>query len=420
MDRGAQEFDVEAPVPKDPPRRSEHPARSATGFIVLALALIAAGIAIVPDQTPTERGIVANLESPPALVWETPLNSSHASSGQVWIGAEVIVAAGTNSVHGLDLATGEPVWEVRAPQMRCARQGEDITCASRQGTRAELIEMTMNEGEIARTAQTGLVAAHPHDGGVITVFEESGTLTVMRWGGSEEHLWSYDVAGAQVDLEAFTLTVVDDLVLAQAPPVEPGPMFFRALSLRDGTHQEQVRAMMTYAGEWLVDRDGDMSWWDQAGRATPVEGMVLPVDDALGSGHVLSAEPGELRARDDADGGDAWTFTTGDLSAPSPIARLAQVLLLWSDQTLYALDGADGSLLWSRPGEFPWCPCYGSGRVAAWITGEDEPALSGIDVTTGEELWDVQIADFRRFSYGTDGTLLGVFTVSGLSLWSLG
>jgi len=130
----------------------------------------------------------------------------------------------------------------------------------------------------------------------------------------------------------------------------------------------------------------------------------------------VSAEPGELQAR---DGAEIWTFNTGDLLVPSPFVRLSQNLLLWSESTWYALDGTDGSLLWTRPGVFPLCPCFGSGRVAAWTTIDDEPTLRGTDVTTGEELWDVQIADFRSFSYATDGDRLGVFTVSGLALWSL-
>ncbi|HLS24745.1 MAG TPA: hypothetical protein VK063_02600, partial [Beutenbergiaceae bacterium] len=309
MDGAAQEFDVDAPVAKAPPRRSGHPARSATGFVLLALALIAAGVAIVPDQRPTERRIVPDLDSAPVILWQTALDTSHASYGQVWIGAEVIVAASTNSVHGLDLATDEPVWEVRAPQLRCAHQDHDIACVSQQGRRAELIEMTMADGEVSRTVQTGMVAAHPHGGGLITAFEESGTLTVMRWGGSEDHLWSYEIAGAEVDLETFTLAVADDLALIRALSADGKSEFSLALSMAEGTHQEQVQIAMTYAGEWLVDRGGDRSLWDRAGRATPVEGTAIPVDDALGSSGAVSAEPGELQAR---DGAEIWTFNTGD------------------------------------------------------------------------------------------------------------
>lgn len=418
-----EEFDVEAPKPDaaPPSGRSPEPARSAVGFFLLGLVLVAVGIVVAPPPTMTDRGIVPHLDTPPELLWEVPLQSSHATAGHVWIGSDEAVAAGSNSMHGLDLTTGEMLWEVRAPQMQCGREDEEIACVSRQGARSELIEMTMDDGEVDRTVHTGMVAALPYDGGLITLFEESGTVTVMRWGDSGEHRWSHEETGAEADFSGLRMAVLADLVLIQAPSSTDGPMFHLALGVSDGASHEQVQALVSNDHEWLVDREGTITMYDQSGRPSPMSegGSTLRVDDDPGSNLAFTGETGDFKAITATDSEEIWTFTTEHAGVAIAHARLAGTMVGWSDGTWYGLSSADGALQWSRPGPLPRCPCLGSGSVLAGVSGEEDSVLTGIDVTTGAERWQVPLSQSRTFSYGTDGVHLGVFTVFGLSMWSL-
>ena len=88
-----EEFDVEAP-PADCARRPPRPlrpARSAVGYFLVGLILVAAGVLVAPNPATNQYGIADHLDTPPQLLWEVPLQSSHPSAGRVWIGSDEVV-----------------------------------------------------------------------------------------------------------------------------------------------------------------------------------------------------------------------------------------------------------------------------------------------------------------------------------------
>lgn len=422
MTRPDEDFDVEAPPPSaTPPPQPARPARSAVGFFMLGLVLVAIGIMVAPSIEPAERGIVANLDSEPQLQWHLPIQAGGSSDGQVWLDEDRVVAASPTLVRAVDLHAGDVAWEVRAPQMQCGREEADIACVSRQGARSELIEMTAASGETGRTVQPGLEAALPHDGGLITVYSEAEAISVMRSGSSGEHRWTHRAPGApEADLGVVSMAVLDDLVLIQAPPLADGAGLRLVLDLADGT-EEEADAVVSHDGEWLVNRENEITLYDRAGRPTTVseESGFLRIDDDPGSNLVFSDSTGDFRALSATTGEQAWSFSTEHSGVAIAHARLAGTMVGWSDGAWYGLDAEEGDLQWTRPGEMARCPCLGGGTTLAHVTGEDVSVLTGFDTRTGEVTWEVPLAESRRFSYDVDETHLAVFTAFDLSVWSL-
>ncbi|MGC0249948.1 PQQ-binding-like beta-propeller repeat protein [Pseudactinotalea sp. Z1748] len=423
MTRPDEEFDVEAPPPAaTSPPQPARPARSAVGFFLLGLVLVAIGVVLAPTAEPDERGLVASLESEPQLQWHLPIQAGGSSDGHVWLGENRVVAASPTLVRSVDLRGGDVVWEVRAPQMQCGREEDDIACVSRQGARSELIEMTMASGETGRTVQPGLEAALPHDRGHITLYSDTEAISVMRSGDSGEHRWTHRVPGApEADLGAVSMAVLDDLVLIQAPRVADGAGLDLALDLADGTPHEETEAVsVSHDGEWLVRRENEVTLYDRSGRPTTVsaESGLLRVDDDPGSDLVFSDSTGDLRALSAATGEQTWSFSTEESGAIAH-ARLAGTMVGWSGGSWYGLDAEEGTLRWTRPGQMPRCPCLGADTTLAHVTGEDVSVLTGFDTRTGAVTWEIPLAESRHFSYDVNESHLAVFTAFDLSVWSL-
>lgn len=425
----AEEFDVEAAPPARPPRLDPAPrsVRSAIGWFLAGLALVGAGVLITPSVGMTDRNIAPDLSQPPQLRWQIPLESTRASDGDVWIDSGHVVAASSNAVRGVELDTAEVAWEVRGPQLTCARDAADIACVSRQGARSELIELTAGEGETSRTVHPDLVAALPAEGGTFAMFDAGETISVMRWGSSGEHVWTHrthaDEFGrtTRPGRSEISMGVADGaLLITVSTPAVARPSQI-ALDIVDGRPRTDIRDFVEHDGEWLVAKDHGAWVYDRSGQSSPLAmtGWPLRVDDNPSADTVFDIKESGMRALSHRDSEHLWDFSPEPPRPVLPHARLDGTLVAWSEGTLHGLNDQNGTLLWERDSVDPRCPCLGDGNTLAHVTGSDESILTGIDVTSGEQIWQAPIAEVRTVRHATDGDHLAVYTVFGLSLWAL-
>jgi outer membrane protein assembly factor BamB len=145
-------------------------------------------------------------------------------------------------------------------------------------------------------------------------------------------------------------------------------------------------------------------------------------------------------ALDITDGTVLWGTCSPDKAYRTVIGASDQVVLIQEngprgqDQRTIALDPANGSERWRRPGAntpMPSGPVDGMGVVVLATAERDAPALIGVDSLTGEELWrvassDVPFAhsatvavvwDWDRISNFGEGQFRGIDRGTGDELW---
>lgn len=390
-------------------------------WVAIGLVLVLIGVLVSPVPAMRDRAIVPTLGDAPRQVWSVALHSVRASEGDLWIAEEKIVAAAQNSIRGADILTGAIAWETRGISLRCALQAPDIACVSDQGQRAELVQLTTDAGQVSRNSMPFLVSAVPHDGGLITLWEEIGAVTVTRWGPAGEHVWDRELStgSAEVDWPGVRAAVVGDSVLISAADSEGAELGLPALDVEDGTAHEDLLVRSSDGDEWLVDDGGELALYGASGQRWPVGNASMPVDDNPGADVVFDLTSAAVQARSLTADDVIWDFSPADSGDPEPRARVGDVLVVWSDGYLHGLDLADGSLQWRQGSPAPTCPCYAGGSVMTHVTWQEDVLLNGLDVTSGETAWQIPVGSTRSFAYDTDGSHLALATNYDLTLWRL-
>lgn len=392
-------------------------------WLALGLVLVLAGVLISPGPAMRDRGIVPTVSGAPSEMWSVALHSVRAADGDLWIADERVIAAAQNTIRGADLMTGAIDWESRGTTLRCVLQAPDIACVSGLGQSAELIQLTTEAGQVSRTSMPFLITAVPHADGLITLWEDVGSVTVTRWGPAGEHVWARELTtySGPIDWQEVSVAVVRDAVLISANrPAHPG-LGLAALDVEDGSPREEIVVLDQNDGEWLVEDGGEVVVYGASGGRWPVGNaqLTMAVDDEPGADVVFDLTEAALQARSRTAGNVIWEYSPEASDQALPLARLDGVLVVWSDGHLHGLDLVDGSQLWRESSPLPTCPCYAGGNVLTHVTSPDEVLLKGVDVRTGETAWRIPVGSTRSFAHANDGTHLALVTNYELTLWRL-
>ena len=160
---------------------------------------------------------------------------------------------------------------------------------------------------------------------------------------------------------------------------------------------------------WPVERDGHVYAAEPGGRVYALDivtGRVvwetdldLSLSSGLGLGKewiVVASDEGELLSLNRLDGVQRWRVQIGAEILARPVVSSETILLRTGNGQVLGIDGQTGSVRWQVQHSVPSLSVHGLSapldmeNVA--IVGFASGYLSGIDITTGRELWNTPIA----------------------------
>ncbi len=169
------------------------------------------------------------------------------------------------------------------------------------------------------------------------------------------------------------------------------------LAVSDGKVFFGARADDNYLGDiesalYALNADkGDILWTAKC----PYVSGVPAVDD----GAVLVASLYSLRAFNETNGKDLWTFTPSDLVFSMPETYNGTVLISSNDHTLYAINATDGAKLWSLTNEVGFSSVTAANGVV--YVPSDDGNIYALDVISGSRLWNYATMP-PEFSWAND------------------
>ncbi|MCV2393891.1 PQQ-binding-like beta-propeller repeat protein [Actinotalea sp. M2MS4P-6] len=396
--------DTAAPAPEPAGRRPR------SRWVALAFVVVVVGTGLFwflrgGQAAAQPVGLVTDLTQPRHELWRTE------AASVIGIVGDVLVADRLDGTTvGLDLATGEQLWQVGSDHVCWVTDGSlpsqafsvhptaglgadrSLVCQVGEEDGRALVTLDAADGsEVARldaaSSQTSVLVTV---GDVLLDLDMGVTRTVTAVSTRGGELWSRTLdapvytqvlAGDRLVLPGPGGVVVLDLRTGEVSD-DPGPWALRTVTLEDGgvlrTQVDDDGTIRT------VVLDGDRQRWAIDGSylapalGVPVTGDVVLVQET--SGVVV---PVDVRTGEQAWSGDQLSF---------PLLGLDDTLVvggLEPDGTsrLDVLDASTGATLWSVPGgaatsgSSPLCDGRSLG-VAEQVNGEEELAVR--DLRTGE------------------------------------
>lgn len=399
------------PVPSRPPRGPRRPwttrrwSRLAAALAVLLATGVALDAAEARSLLAPREGLATDLRVPRHEAWR---------ADGTWVGAvgdlAVVEGGDRSQVQGLRLADGTPAWGVSGVIGCTLVDLDESVLRSRSALRPGRSRIVCQPDDAAGVG-SGVVLVDPVDGRVL--LREPGT-----------------------DEDAVSWATAREVLVVLASGARPR---VRVLSLEDG------RALWDAA----LDVDPQTTGWMVAG-----DRLVLGEDGAafdLRSGERLDGRTAESTARADLPGGAAvtlrWSGAGSDVRSvvsdavgrelwsvagypllPALLVDGGTVPVVTVGGALEARDVRSGAVLWSRAVEGPSLAQVGGVLVLlsydiGRLSGADiegvaggTTALVGLDLATGDELWDLRAgASDTMGTPGvvTDGTRFAVADPTG-------
>ena len=424
---GGETWGPEAAIDAAGPTR--RPWRGPTAWVSCAVVLVLIGVVLArPLDLGTEPwGAVADVTSVPREAWtvrsEEELHLALLADG-------VLIAAGAQTVQGLDPVSGEQLWELELVSARCTTDTENLVCTD---TASRVLQIDPHTGATTPLEVPDAVVATVVDGDVYALTREGQGQVERRSGG--EVVWSTPVTVADdYGLSTAGLTVIaghvlTTLVLDPADFSATGAVF--DASTGEPWDRRQNFVVQLSPGVWLAShRDAGTVFVRGAGEPSETVGAggFLQFDDQWrDSEQVGTTENDELGIVDAENG--SWLWRT-DYPA-YPMARAGGVVLALVAEEANAIQGlraATGELLWERSNMWLMCPCLSDGSTLAahafevgadGSTSPEQAQIIGVDVGSGEQLWSLPRPSAVLATL-TDGRHLVVASPWELSGWRLG
>ncbi|GEN78577.1 outer membrane protein assembly factor BamB family protein [Actinotalea fermentans] len=392
--------------------------------VVLALA-VTGGVLTALDERRAEarwdalaeRGMpLVDLSAPLEEVWRLPGGGwPMATTSEVMVLQTWDQVGGVNVWRAVDTATGEVAWERTEPgDGWCSQwnpQWSDLTSEE-----AMVAFAFAAAGGGVPDASMLICSSGPGFGGELPAAGEQSTLTVLDVRSGAE-LASVDLPGALVTFDP----VEEDLVAATVTPEGAIQLTRRPLAGGPPVWSTTTEVMAVdddgyYAGAWPSLYDGTVL------LLAPGGGLVEAID--MDTGEPTTAEV-ELPT---ASGG--WQVLPDGTRVDMSYGDILQedgVSYVVGDPSV-TVTGPDGTERFEAPGGL-WSPWYTDGslpdRILVGSTGDNGTggSLSALDVVTGDELWTVPmrwstaLVQVDGVAVAGSGYAAGVDLRTGEELW---
>ncbi|MBZ2198102.1 outer membrane protein assembly factor BamB family protein [Occultella gossypii] len=430
-----------------------------------ALALVVAGVLIAPPApSPPGWGLVTDLSEPPRVAWEQELPETFAT--QLMLLPSRIVLTTDEEIIAFERGSGAARWSVPAQTPRCTDDGTRLVCVSGRAASARIILIDPMSGNVGVAVAPGVEHAAAIDDDLVVIRTTGSGYEIGRLSDAAVALMD---AGAPVPTSGGPTSDTSPAG-ADAPPaadwpalwavaVEPGvPDWLpsiavygsdvlisvgRVVDTDSGAVEPQGLVLDAATGAVVAEPERAVPGWITAGwRVYRADGLDVYSGDGVHT--VLPANQEYLSLDDDPDPDVliALEDTDPERSEGPPIETVARSVetgeVLWVRTgewavarlggTVFTTDGAQsvravseetGSEEWSSPRLAGFgCPCIGDRNViAGWAGAQsgtgDDGTFIGLDVRTGEQLWEIPIRDWWN-TVVPDGDRL--YTVGGTTL----
>jgi len=398
-----------------------------------AVVILLGGMALAgPLRSPVGPwGQIADVTSPPEQAWSLETTEDVRSASMV---GGVVVTTGEQTVRGLDPASGEELWLVSGFGGQCTSDTSTLLCTDGDGGAVRIDPAT---GTSTDLGITDALAVAESDGDLFAITRDEqrpftgGHLQRISEG---EVVWSTPVVLGQ-DSSAYRepMAVIAGHVLT--PLVTDSAELGGAGAVFDGQTGEQLSAEPIHVvqlgpGVW-ASLEVDASTLYVRGEEEPLPdgaGQRLQYDDEWHSDDlIVTSDEGVLSVQDRQTGERRWVSERPAF----PIARIDGVLLhlvsTGDSATLQGLRISSGEVLWQKEDTWMMCPCVGdrstlAGQIRELAPGggfAGEGPVVGVDVESGEQLWQVE-APSPMMQIVTDGEHLVLVAPGQLAGFRLG
>jgi outer membrane protein assembly factor BamB len=328
------------------------------------------------------------------------------------VSGEVVVVLGSESVVGLDAASGEVRWESErqsGPVGPPAVAGDLVIHATGREAGTALVARSIDDGREEWRVFTG----ESVPGGVTVDRDQAyagtraGTVLAVDTATGDE-AWRFRAAGAV----GTTAAVLDDLVLISAQSRSTGASTLHALDTQSGREEWRfsppstqpavatspaIGDGMVYAGlsdgavHALDLRTGDERWAERAIPAVTAFGAFVPsgIPAAQEGGGLYVPGLARLARLEPSTGEEQWSYQLPDLLSTSASLSDSYALLGDTSGLGAAIEKGSGRLVWRK--------ALGPGPVISFAvtpdrlfvtTGRDEGVVVALDHDPGGSLLD--------------------------------
>jgi outer membrane protein assembly factor BamB len=339
---------------------------------------------------------------PYRTAWTARIEGRGPLEGPV-VSGDVVVVLGSESVVGLDAASGQVRWESErqsGPVGPPAVAGDLVIHATGRDAGTALVARGLDDGREEWRVFTGesVPGGVTVDGDRAYAATRAGTVLAVDAATGEE-AWRFRAAGAV----GTTAAVLDDLVLVSAQSRSTAVSTLHALDAQSGREEwrfsppsaQPVLATspaigdgMVYAGlsdgaVYALDlRTGDERWAERATPAVTAFGAFVPLGiPSAQEGRGLYV-PGLSRVArlEPSTGEERWSYQLPNLLSSSPSLSGNHALLGDTSGLAAAIDVRSGRLVWRKP--------LGAGPVISFavtpdllfvITGRDAGVVTALE-----------------------------------------
>jgi eukaryotic-like serine/threonine-protein kinase len=293
------------------------------------------------------------------LVW---ISGSQASEpvGAVAAAGKIFVDYADGRLVALDQASGQGVWDIKAPEALLSPPAADAGQVWVGGENGSVLVFDAGSGRYLGGYLTGgAVYAGP-----------ALSAAMAYCSSSDGSLYAIDRRTFKLDWKAL---IGDPL---HASPLVGGPVVYV------GSNDGRLYAFNASSGERI---------WPYG---IPTQGTIesLPT---LSNGRIFyGSDDGRIYALDAETGGQYWRFSTPDAVYASPLVLTDRVIVASSGQVLASLRFSNGSPEWSLTFEHPiiQAPAFFKDRL--YLATSADPRLFAVDVQTGKLLGDLNTGDW--------------------------
>jgi outer membrane protein assembly factor BamB len=383
-------------VPSPRPRKGHlprHLARTRSNVALVALLLIVLPGSPALAQTagepvwsqfqggPGHPGALGDAPAPPYRQAWTFRAPEGALSGAVIVGS-VAITVGERAVYGVDIGTGEPVWQL-------IRNGGPLSMPAVGTVGAEQVLVFLDESESLGTSMVGVDLSSMRERWRIPLGATASSGVTVD--GANAYAADVDGTVYAVSLDAGTLLWTVDAVVLDPPTDPPTVEIGRVegpLAAADGN----VYVVARYPDEQRVrlfaldPQTGDPRW----DPFSPRVGVATASVPAAGSGLIVIGAADRLIRGLGADAGsERWTSLALSLFSPLSGAALESGTMVIADASggVYRLDPTNGHELWDQ--QLNELVVRSSPVLAGTsvLVGLNDGRLVALDVGTGHLVW---------------------------------
>jgi len=205
--------------------------------------------------------------------------------------------------------------------------------------------------------------------------------------------WRFETGISETDSED---TFPSEEPMRSSPTVVDGTVYVGGGNYELRQEEAVIERVTNHNYLYALDSEtGDLEW-----RFQP-EGVIESSPTVVGGIAYFGCNAGNVYAVDTSDGGERWRFTVDGTSerevTATPAVSDCRVFVGSWDETLYALDARDGSVVWRHEAAGPVSasPAVGDGTVYVGINGNG--GVLALSTEDGEVVWE----------YPTQGSIVG-------------